>query len=75
MDDVIITVEDLRYIRGFKGTGYCMRGARLWATSHGIDFRDFIKNGVSASQLLETNDEIAAEFVRDALAGRERQNG
>lgn len=64
MDDFIVTVDDLHHVRNQAGgQGFCVRGMKAWAASHGIDFRDFLENGIPASRLMATNDSIALELV------------
>lgn len=52
--------------------GYCASGARRWFEAHGLDFKDFIENGIDADVLLATGDAMAERVV--ALK-RERTNG
>ena len=58
--DPIVTINDVRR------AGYCPSGARRWAEMHGIDFRDFLKNGIAASRLLETGEPMAIRAVETA---------
>lgn len=64
---LIITITDIRR------AGYCARGARGWFEGYGINFRDVIKNGISAEALLATRDAhgervVQAKLDRDSLA-------
>ena len=63
MKDFLVTVEDLHKLRNRKGGGFCVRNSRIWARSHNLDFKDFVKNGVLASKLIETGDQLAEELV------------
>jgi hypothetical protein len=56
--DLTITITDVRR------AGYCASGARKWFEAHGFDFRQVIKNGVSAEALLATGDGLAERVVR-----------
>lgn len=56
IDDPIITVSDLI-------PPYCPWGVRRWMRENGVDFADFLKNGVKASVLTATNDLKALEIV------------
>lgn len=58
----VIRIEDVRR------AGHCPSGARTWFKLHGIDFRDFVKNGVRADVLLATNDAQARQVVALAEA-------
>ncbi len=56
-DDLVITISDVRR------AGYCVAGARGWFAQQGLDFRDFIRNGLPASRMMET-DELGKGVVR-----------
>lgn len=47
--------------------GICASGARRWFHAHGLDFRDFMKNGISAEDLLATGDAYAEQVVARKL--------
>lgn len=55
--DFTLTITDIRR------TGHCPQGIRRWFEEHGYDFRDFLKNGRSAKELLETGDGLAEQVV------------
>lgn len=59
-EDFIVLVQDCRKL------GFCMKQVRPWFPKMGLDFRDFIKNGIPASKLLATNDSYAARVVEEA---------
>lgn len=42
-----------------------MRGAKRAAEKYGIDFRDFLKNGIDAQVLLNTGDGQARKVVEN----------
>lgn len=52
-----VTISDVRK------TGHCVLGIRGWFESHGLDFPDFMRNGIEAEKLLATNDGIARRVV------------
>ena len=54
--DVRLTVDDLI-------PPHCPWGLRAFWKLHGLDFADFLKNGVLSSVLLATGDATAAEAV------------
>ena len=56
--DFIITARDL------QANGFCARGSRRWFEEHGLDYRDFLANGILASRLLATGDGMAEEAVK-----------
>lgn len=61
-----VTITDIRE------AGFCAGGARRWFESYDLDFRDFVKNGISAEALLATNDSYADRVVEYV---RNRDNG
>jgi hypothetical protein len=46
----IVTVTDLRR------AGHCARGIKNWFEVQGLDFKDFLKNGIPAEKLYATGD-------------------
>lgn len=62
----MITINDVRL------AGHCVKGAREWFDRHDLDFRDFIKNGISEERFLSSGDALAAEIVKRK---RERERG
>ena len=60
-----VTIQDIRDV------GYCASGARRWFEAHGLDFRHFMGNGISAADLLATGDALADVVIR---AKQERLN-
>jgi hypothetical protein len=55
--DEIITITDI------IKAGICASGARRWFDEHGLDFRAFLKDGISAETLLATGDGMARLVV------------
>jgi hypothetical protein len=66
-DDFLITPGDLRPI-------YCPAGWRWWFPLHGLDLRSFIDNGIMASELAATGDELALRAVA-MIRERKSSNG
>lgn len=56
----IVTVDHLREC------GYCANGTRDFFERHGLDFKDFVKNGIDAQKLLDTQDILAIKLVEVA---------
>ena len=50
--------------------GYCAAGVRRWFIANGLDFRDFIKNGIDADVLIATGDALTQRVI-DAKIARE----
>ena len=65
-------VDDKVYLKDVSNAGYCMRGARAWFRSHGLDFRDFVRNGVSREVFMGTKCHLAQDIVKKK---DERENG
>lgn len=55
-----VTVQDLKTVH------FCNRGGRLFFERHGLDWSDFIKNGVDAEALRATGDAMALAVVEEA---------
>lgn len=64
--DLVITIDDVRT------AGYCTRGAKKWFDGYGLDFRDFLENGIPADRFLATGCAMAHDTVRKKLE-REKQ--
>lgn len=64
--DLVIRIDDIR------NAGHCVRGAKAWFERHGLDFRAFIKDGISAQEFIDKGDALAARVVKKKL---ERDGG
>lgn len=64
--DFVITLKDVRVAK------LCSAGAREWFRHHKLDWMDFLKNGIPASKLLATNDELGKKLVEST---RKNKNG
>lgn len=53
-----ITVTDCR------NAGHCVKGIKNWFDQYGLDFKDFLRNGIDEETFLATNDAYAIEIVR-----------
>jgi hypothetical protein len=65
---MIVRVQDCQEM------GYCMRRVRPWFVTHGLDFVDFVRNGIEENDLLATDDEFARNIVAH-VHRRESANG
>jgi len=66
-DDLIVTVQHLYSVPNFNGgTGFCGRGSRAWFRRHGLDWSSFVRNGISARELVATGDALALRLVEHA---------
>lgn len=60
-----ITVNDL------KKNGYCHPGCRVFCKRYGIDWMDFLKNGIDSEILLATDNALAVNLVKLVQLQRE----
>lgn len=51
---------------GHQHLGHCVEGAKLWFGQHGLDWRDFVINGIPATTMEATGDALAIELARTA---------
>lgn len=51
-----VTISDMRKF-------YCVKGIKSWFEHQGLDFKDFLANGIDAQDLLDTNDSSAYKIV------------
>lgn len=42
---------------------YCSKGMKIWAEEHGLNYINFIKNGLDESVFLEIGDTLALRVV------------
>lgn len=62
MNDVTLTMAHFRHLK------YCSRGVREFFSKYGLDYSDFLRNGISAEKLLRVsnNDAMVAKAVEVA---------
>lgn len=71
-----VTMAHLRTIPGFgHGVGFCSRGARAWFKRHGMDYIDFVRNGIAEEKLLATGCGFAHALVEHARRVEEGRHG
>lgn len=54
------------YIRHIRKAKFCAAGTRKFFIKNGLDYSDFIKNGILAERLIETGDAMAYQVVEIA---------
>ena len=54
--------------------GFCPSGTRRWFDTYGLDFKDFLKNGIDESVFLATGDANAIRVV-ELKQAREKMSG
>lgn len=57
---IIVKREDLTTAK------QCSRGGREFFKRHGLDWSDFLKNGIDSEMLLKTNDVMANQVIEKA---------
>ncbi len=61
---MIVTMRDVRKAK------MCSVGARAFFIRHGLDWGDFLKNGIDAKIVMATGDAMAQRVVEVANGGR-----
>lgn len=62
--DLIVTFRHLRTVPYFKRSpGFCRPKSQEWFKRHGLNWRDFVRNGISAAVLEATGDGFALAIV------------
>lgn len=57
---VIVTTKHLFTVPGFtRRPGFCRGGTRAFFVRHGLDWADFVRNGIAADKLEATGDAMA----------------
>jgi len=64
-DELIVTMKDIR------AANMCSNGPRQFFKRHGLDWSDFLSNGIPASKLLATGDAMARQVVEVARGRQE----
>jgi hypothetical protein len=57
LDSIVIRLQDAREVGG------CKEGWKDFVEAHGYKFKDVVKNGLTARQLLATDDIMAINLV------------
>lgn len=62
---MIVTTRHVFTVPGFsKRPGLCRDGGRRWARAHGLDWSDFVRNGIDAEKLEAIGDAFALAIVK-----------
>ena len=74
--DLIITTRHLFTIPGYSPRrGFCRDRSREWAKRQGLDWGDFVRNGIAAERLEATGDGLALALVAWARKCEVESNG
>lgn len=66
MSDNLITINDIRR------AGFCVNGARAWFQGRKLDFRTFLREGISEDTLAATGDPLAAAVIANKHKAEQR---
>lgn len=57
MDDMIIKIDDV------AASGHCAKGTRRFFHEHNLDFKEFMRVGIRATDLGKTQDGLALQII------------
>jgi hypothetical protein len=63
-----MTQEVQVFMRHVRSAGICANGARLFFSRHGLDWNDFLSNGIGSAKLDQIGDPIALRAADAARA-------
>lgn len=63
-----MTTEVQVFMRHVRAAHLCADGLTLYFSRHGLDLRDFLKNGISSTKLEAIGDPLALRAVEAARA-------
>lgn len=66
-----VTSEPRVYMRHVRQAKLCSRGSRVWCEAHGVDWNDFLLNGVPSATLEAIGDPIIMRVVNAAKSEAE----
>lgn len=61
------------YIRHIRKAKFCAAGTRKFFIRNGLDYSDFIKNGIMSEKLINTGDAMAYQVVEIAKDEQRRK--
>ncbi len=61
-----IYIQHARAVMGPSGRGYCSRGMREFASRHGLDWEDFVINGIDVESLKHIDDDMVRAVIAEA---------
>ncbi|HDR1035406.1 hypothetical protein [Pasteurella multocida] len=69
MEKLMITMQDMRRV------SFCASGVEMFFKREGLDFDEFLQNGIDAQVLLDTGSVFARKCVTEAMKARGNNNG
>jgi hypothetical protein len=66
-----VTSEPRVFMRHIRQAKLCSGGTRTWWKDNGLDWNDFLKNGIPGEVLLATGDPLAERPVQAARVERD----
>lgn len=73
---LIVTKRHLFTIPGYsRRRGFCRDGARRWCRQHGVDWQQFVREGIPAETLEATGDGLALAVVAWARECARKESG
>ncbi len=65
--DITVTITHMRTVPAWRGrVGYCTKMGRVFFARHGLDWANFVREGIAASALEATGDALARRVVEHA---------
>lgn len=61
------------YAKDIRAAKLCFGGARPWFRRHGLDWQDFLANGIDAERLEATGDTLAVRVIAIAQEREDRE--
>lgn len=61
------------YAKDIRAARLCFGGARPWFRRHGLDWQDFLANGIAAERLAATGDALAFRVIAIAQEREDRE--
>lgn len=75
-DPLIVTIQHLHTVPTWTTrTGYCAKQSRAFFSEHGLDWLEFVREGIDAERLLATGNALAEHLVAHARAVEEARDG
>jgi arsenate reductase-like glutaredoxin family protein len=60
-------------IQHIRQANLCARGARAWFARHGLDYGEFLKNGIDSEKILALGDHFGNTVVAKAMEEEAKQ--